>query len=209
MLTMHVLKSIIAVCCLCFFIALFPSNALCQENKKPGLAVGYSMQLVTGLLYSPVIHTKRETLDYALVDLRFGWLLDPAKTSRRLGLNGAFEMLVGLNYASVFEGPGGYFSGVTGFLRYDFMPPKGRFVPYFQMGAGIVYNDIYKNKKQWLIGQSIEFTPQASIGLHSFLDHNWALDLEFMFHHISNAGLADRNYGVNSLGGFVGVTYCF
>ena len=206
---MHVLKAIIAICCLCLFITLFPSNAPCQENEKPGLAIGHSMQLVSGLLYSPMIHTRRESLDYAMVDFRFGWLLDPARTSRRLGLNGTFEMLVGLNYASVFEGPGSYFSGVTGSVRYDFMPPKERFVPYFQMGVGMVYNNIYRDKKQRLIGQAIEFTPQASVGLHSFLNHNWALDLEVMYHHISNAGLADRNNGVNSLGGFIGATYRF
>lgn len=38
---------------------------------------------------------------------------------------------------------------------------------------------------------------------------NLSLDLEAMFHHVSNAGLEDRNVGVNSGGGFLGITYYF
>jgi hypothetical protein len=30
-----------------------------------------------------------------------------------------------------------------------------------------------------------------------------------MFHHISNASIANRNDGVNALGGFIGATYYF
>jgi hypothetical protein len=41
------------------------------------------------------------------------------------------------------------------------------------------------------------------------LAKNWSFDAEFMYHHISNASLADRNIGVNSFGGFVGFTYLF
>ena len=77
-------------------------------------------------------------------------------------------------------------------------------------GAGIVYNDIYKDRSQSIIGQSIEFTPQASLGLHYLINHNWSVELEAMYHHISNAGLENgRNVGVNALGGLLGVTYRF
>jgi hypothetical protein len=62
---------------------------------------------------------------------------------------------------------------------------------------------------QKLIGQSIEFTPQGSVGLRYLLAGNWSFDAEFMFHHISNAGLAERNIGVNGFGGFIGFTYLF
>ncbi len=56
--------------------------------------------------------------------------------------------------------------------------------------------------------EAIEFTPQASLGLHYLIDEKWSIDAEAMFHHISNAGLAERNRGINALGGFIG-TYLF
>jgi len=72
-----------------------------------------------------------------------------------------------------------------------------------------VYTDAYKDYSQNAIGQAIEFTPQASLGLHYLIDKKWSIDTEAMFHHISNAGLSERNRGINSFGGFIGLTYFF
>ena len=63
---------------------------------------------------------------------------------------------------------------------------------------------------QSAVGQAIEFTPQAGIGLHYFIGRIWSIDAEAMFHHISNAGISySRNGGTNAIGGFLGVTYFF
>jgi len=59
------------------------------------------------------------------------------------------------------------------------------------------------------IGHSIEFTPQARLGLHYLINKKWSIDAETMFHHISNAGLDERNRGINAFGGFIGLTYFF
>jgi len=47
------------------------------------------------------------------------------------------------------------------------------------------------------------------IGLKCFVAPNLSLDVEGGFQHISNAGLARRNHGVNALGAQVGLTYYF
>ena len=57
--------------------------------------------------------------------------------------------------------------------------------------------------------EAIEFTPQASLGLHYLINKKWSIDAEAMLHHISNAGLSERNRGINALGGFIGLTYFF
>jgi hypothetical protein len=64
-------------------------------------------------------------------------------------------------------------------------------------------------RRNLLIGQAIEFTPQASLGFRSLIHPNWSIDAEAMFRHISNANLAGRNDGINALGGFIGLTYFF
>ena len=99
--------------------------------------------------------------------------------------------------------------GITLLGRYNLLLPNPEWALYIQIGAGVIVNDAYKDMSQSEIGQSVEFTPQGSIGLHYFMERQWTLDVEAMYHHISNAGLAERNRGINAVGGFLGVTHFF
>jgi outer membrane protein W len=99
--------------------------------------------------------------------------------------------------------------GLTALIRYNFVQPSAKLFPYAQGGVGIVYTDAYKDLSQDAIGQSIEFTPQGSVGIRYLIHPNWSVDAEAMYHHISNANLAGRNDGINAFGGFIGLTYYF
>jgi hypothetical protein len=57
------------------------------------------------------------------------------------------------------------------------------------------------------VGNEIEFNPQASLGFRYAIHTKLSLDVEGIFHHVSNAGLEDRNIGVNGVGCLLGVTY--
>jgi lipid A 3-O-deacylase len=168
-----------------------------------------SLQFVTGALFAPASWGKdHREFDYVQTNLRLGWMLsDPIKT-KYVG-TGAFELLLELTNSVIIRGYGSYLRGFTVLGRYNLLLSNPKWVPYFQAGAGIVINDAYKDMTQSSIGQSVEFTPQGSIGLHYFVGRKWAVDVEGMFHHISNAGLAERNRGINAVGGFLGVTYFF
>lgn len=168
-----------------------------------------SLQLVSGALFSlrgfPV---DSPALSYAQTNLRLGWMLGTPGTDRSV-LRGNWEGLVELSNSIIFKGPGNYIGGITGLLRYNFVQPDLDLIPYIQGGVGIVYNDVYEDDTQQAIGQAIEFTPQCSIGVHYLIDKNWAAAAEGMFYHISSAGMSKRNNSLNSLGGFIGVTYFF
>ena len=168
-----------------------------------------SLQLVSGALFSLTgLPEGSPVLNYAQTNLRLGWMLASPGPGGGV-LRGNWEGLVEVSNSIIFKGPGNYIGGVTGLLRYNFVQPDWDLVPYIQGGVGIVYNDVYKDDTQNAIGQAIEFTPQCSIGVHYLIDKNWALAAEGMFHHISNAGMSKRNRSINSLGGFIGVTYFF
>jgi hypothetical protein len=169
-----------------------------------------SFQFMTGVFsaHRYLLHTQRQDLTYVQTNLRFGWMLSTPSDDEWI-LRGNFEALFEATYSRITEGFGNYMYGVTALIRYNFVRPEAKLVPYFQIGAGVVHTDAHKDLTQKLIGQSIEFTPQGSIGLRCLLAKNWSFDAEFMYHHISNAGLADRNIGVNSFGGVVGFTYLF
>jgi hypothetical protein len=169
----------------------------------------FTLQLVTGSLFSThFLVSGTPTTNYWQNNLRLGWVLNNPDPEASF-LTGAFEAIFELTQSAIYQGPGNYLAGLTGLIRYNFLQTGWRAVPYVQIGAGAVYNDIYKDETQDAIGQSIEFTPQASVGVRYFLKNNWSLDGELMYQHISNGSLAPRNGGLNSFGGFVGLTYLF
>jgi len=168
-----------------------------------------SIELVSGALFSLTGFPEGSPdLNYAQTNVRVGWMLATPGPGPSV-LRGNWEGLVEVSNSIIFKGPGNYIGGVTGLLRYNFVQPGWDLIPYIQGGVGIVYNDIYKDDSQQAIGQAIEFTIPCSIGVHYLIDKNWAVAAEAMFHHISNAGMSKRNNSLNSLGGFIGVTYFF
>jgi lipid A 3-O-deacylase len=168
-----------------------------------------SSQLVTGSLFSTKFPNGHEhTLDYWQTNLRLECALNQPGPEESF-FRGNFEALLEITGSIIYRGPGTYLVGGTALLRYNFVQPEARFLPYVQAGAGIVFNDIYKDQSQDAVGQAIEFTPQASLGFRYLIRPRWSLDAEAMFHHISNANFSDRNDGINALGGFIGLTYFF
>jgi len=168
-----------------------------------------SLQVVSGMLTSSAgIGPRTPTLNYSQTNIRLGWMLnDPFRIIG--GLRGNLEAIVDVSSSYVTNGFGSTIVGGGVLLRYNLVVPQWEFVPYVQAGGGIVYTDAYKDLSQEAIGQSLEFTPQASIGVHCRAGASWAIDVEAMYHHISNANLAARNLGINAVGGFIGLTWFF
>ena len=136
--------------------------------------------------------------------LRYGWMLNsPGGVGP---FRGNCELLLEAVGGAVTDGPGGALVGGTFFFRYNFIH-SARWVPYFQIGLGAVYDDIYRQRPQRLLGESFEFTVQGELGMRYFLNSHTALYAEAGYRHISNAGLADRNYGLNSVAFQGGVSW--
>jgi hypothetical protein len=187
--------------------ALAASAGITAEDLY--LKKGKTLQAGAGLLVSPLFFkTHRRDLDYAMTLVRAGYFIT-APSKKSFLPRGNFEVLMQMNGSFVTQGFGDYMIEFALLLRYNVVYPEWRIVPYFQVGAGILYNDLYKDRTQDLIGQSIEFSPQASLGFRYILNKRWSLDAEGIFHHISNAGLDDRNVGTNAFGALIGVTYFF
>jgi lipid A 3-O-deacylase len=178
-------------------------------SSTPYLKDRLSAQFVAGALFGPVSWVKEHpTFNYAQTSLRFGWMASDPANKKYFG-TGNFEILFELTNSYIFEGFGSYVRGFTLLGRYNLLLADPRWALYFQIGAGAVVNDAYKDVSQSSIGQAIEFTLQGSLGLHYFISRKWTVDVEAMFHHISNANLSERNQGTNAVGGLLGVTYFF
>ena len=141
------------------------------------------------------------------VSLRLGWMLNTPSGDGFF--RGNCEFFTELFGAAVVEGPGSGFGGLTLLLRYNFVQPDSRCVPYFQIGAGGLYNDVHESSRQHLFGSPFEFNLQGGFGVRCFVAERCAIFLEADYRHISNAGLSDRNAGMNSVGGYIGASYFF
>ena len=155
---------------------------------------------------APFGSTVDPEFDYAPIDVRVGYLVT-APSDRNSLFRGAGEILLDVMVAPVTKGYADIVVGPSILLRYNFVQPNAKLVPYIQGGAGIVYSDAYQTQGQDALGEAVEFILQSGIGVRYMINHRWSLDLEGGFQHISNAGFADRNGGINNVGGTVGFTY--
>ncbi len=189
---------------------LTPWDVRAQDRTESGTSGNmHSVQMVVGYLDSAfLIEPSRPSLDWLQAGLRFGWIIDPGLVAT-YNLKGHFEAMAEITGSSITDGAGDFMGGVGAKIRYNFVNPNANVVPYVQLGAGINFNDVYKDETQGLIGQALEFSLETSIGLRFPVNNDWSVDIEGMFHHISNAGMDDRNVGVNAGGIFVGATYRF
>ena len=180
-----------------------------SPSDGPFVAHGISIEGRVGPYFSPTgISPDHPDFDFVRIGARIGFMLNAA--SKWSGpLRGNFEALFEVAGGPTFDGFGDWLVGPTGWIRYNFVQPGWRVVPCVQGGLGIVFSDAYQDKQQDAIGTNPEFSVQAAVGMHVLLDAHWSLDLEGGYEHISNAGIARRNNGVNALGASVGFTYFF
>ena len=134
------------------------------------------------------------------VGLRYGWVI----TGPHLPgfLRGRFEYAVDAEPAYLIFQPANTAYGV-GFnplgLKWNF-ERRGRLSPYLELSGGTLFSDhnipIYTN--------TVNFTSAAALGTHVLgAKYNWSVELRYL--HISNAGLATPNPGLNTVQVRVGV----
>lgn len=150
----------------------------------------------------------RPQLDDIDGSLRLGWMLStPAGDGC---FRGNTEFLIEAYGAGIIEGPGSYLAGATLGLRYNFVQPGATIVPYFQLQAGGVYSDAAgTDQTQRILGSDFSFHLGGAVGVRFFTSERSSISLEANFRHLSNASTSARNYGANSLGGFLGFSWFF
>lgn len=187
------------------------SMTVAVPERGPFDKGGYEFNVTAGYLASPVIACKgRPTFNYVQGDVSLGYMLSsPAPLFGCEWLRGNWEVVGNLFGVGVAQGPSGFMAGGRVLLRYNYVQPESRWVPFCQIGAGGLGNNVYEHRDQRLIGSGFEFTLVADAGIRYFITPKWAAVLMADFEHISNANTAARNVGVNAAGGMVGLGYFF
>jgi hypothetical protein len=168
----------------------------------------FTVQILGGAYIKSGAGAHVAPFDYAPIDLRLGWMPNTPWGDGTC-LRGYWEGILDLMGAPVWTHYGNVVTGASLLLRYNYVQPDCRLVPYIQAGGGLVYSDAYRSHDQRTIGQAVEFLLPAAVGCRYILNPHWTLDAEAGFQHISNANLAGRNAGTNDVGVSLGLTYYF
>jgi hypothetical protein len=153
---------------------------------------GHEVQVWTGGGYSVPGGTSQTGVWNA--GLRYGWIL-----TRPHGpgfLNGRFEYALDAVPVFVVFQPANTAFG-AGFnplnLKWNFAT-RGHIVPYLELSGGTLFT----NHDVPTGTNSVNFTSSAALGAHILRNSlNWSVEARYL--HISNAGLADRNSGINTV----------
>ena len=166
------------------------------------------VELLFGAMFSESGNKpKRPAMNFVLEAVRYGWMFNDVHGSNFL--RGNDEFLIEAFGGEVFTGPGRGLGGLTLILRHNFVQEGSRFVPYIQLGGGGLDNDIYRDQVQRRIGERFEFMLHGDLGVRWMINNRWALSAEAEYRHISNADLASRNDGLDTLGATLGMNFLF
>jgi len=171
------------------FLFLCTSLTLAQARPEDG---GHELQLWSGGGHSVPGGTSNTAVWN--LGLRYGWIL-----SRPHGpgfLKGRFEYAIdGVPAVLVFQpantAVGAGFNPLN--LKWNFAT-RGRVVPYFELSGGTLFTDHGVPSGT----NTVNFTTAAALGTHILSNsHNWSVEVRYL--HISNAGLAALNPGLNTV----------
>lgn len=141
--------------------------------------------------------------DLALADLTYGHMLGHVMGGDHW-YRGNWELRGELFGGAQFSPNTRWLVGLTPHLRYNFATGT-RLVPFLDGGAGVSGTGIGRPD----LGGRFQFNLQGGPGVLYFFEDNVALTLEARYLHISSASIYHPNNGVNTIMGFIGVSWFF
>lgn len=141
-------------------------------------------------------------LDFFNAGVRFGFL--PWGVVGAGPFRGALEIGIEPFYQRFIEPERAYFAGLGAVARYHFLP-LGRLVPYVELAAAPGATDLRVREQR----TDVVFLLFAGAGASYFITERAALYAGYRFQHISNAGTASPNQGINSHTGVAGLSIFF
>ena len=123
-------------------------------------------------------------------------------------LRGYNQFYVSAIAEPIFRGPENHYFGFNFGLRYNFVRPGSRFVPYFSGGLGLGWIDSHPSVPG-AQGQDFTFNILTAAGISYQMSKHWKLNAGILYQHLSNGGQTDPNPSLNLLGPQVGLNYSF
>ena len=174
----------------------------------------------TPLLLSPIIGDKFSRLPwlphYVIIPLMFSlrWHLYGIKG--RSFWRGNTDFGLSASYNVIAHGPESYYASLGSGLRYNFVQPNWRVVPYTELRIGLGFTDaaqpyqVAHNELPTGQGQDFTFTIILGGGVRYNFSPRYSMSAGIEYMHISNAYLSEPkyyNHGVNVVGPSLGFNF--
>lgn len=108
----------------------------------------------------------------------------------------------------IFRGPENYYFGISTGLRYNFVRPGARLIPYVSGGVGAGFIDSHANVFG-AQGQDFTFNILTAAGVAYKMNEHWRANIGVLYQHLSNGEQTDPNPSLNLLGPQLGINYSF
>lgn len=119
-------------------------------------------------------------------------------------LTGNLELMVEPFFARFVQPFAAEAAGGSLVLKYNFLS-FGRWMPFWDVGAGMLWTNLAPRIPEQ--STQFNFALETGPGVQYFVSKTVGLTLGVRFHHISNAGLGDRNIGLNAVLPYFGVSF--
>ncbi|MBL7151622.1 MAG: acyloxyacyl hydrolase [Candidatus Omnitrophica bacterium] len=95
--------------------------------------------------------------------------------------------------------------GTSFLFKVGLLPQGSKLQPYVKAGVGMIYLTQHFGEQ----GTQFNFIESGGVGVHYLLRKNIFLTVEGRMRHLSNAGIAEPNHGVNTYFALAGLSYEF
>ena len=123
-------------------------------------------------------------------------------------LRGYNQFYVSAMAEPIFRGIENHYFGFNLGMRYNFVRPGSRFVPYISGGVGAGWIDSHPEIPGGQ-GQDFTFNILSAAGVSYSVNDHWKINVGALYEHLSNGGQTDPNPSLNLFGPQVGMNYSF
>jgi hypothetical protein len=118
-------------------------------------------------------------------------------------LTGNLQILLEPVFAEFIQPFSGQALGGSLVLKYNLLS-FGRWMPFWDVGGGMIWTHAHRITQQ---STPFNFIIETGPGVQYFVSQHTALTFGVRYSHTSNAGLGDRNYGLDAVLSYVGVSW--
>ena len=174
----------------------FPSSELNPRR--------FELAVESGYLFGAINPPQDYQIGAEFVTARIRW----GVVQRDVWFRGYNQFYVSAIAEPIFRGIENHYFGLNFGMRYNFVRPGCRLVPYISGGLGLGWIDSHPEIRGGQ-GQDFTFNILTAAGISYKMNDHWKLNAGILYQHLSNGGQTDPNPSLNLLGPQVGLDYSF
>jgi hypothetical protein len=164
----------------------------------------FELALESGYLFGVINPPRTYQIGAEFLTARVRW----GVLQRDDWLRGYNQFYISAMAEPIFRGIENHYFGFNFGMRYNFVPPGSRLIPYVSAGVGLGWLDSHPDVSG-AQGQDFTFNILSAAGVAYTINDHWTANAGVLYEHLSNGGQTDPNPSLNLLGPQLGLTCSF